>query len=87
MTYRYNEHTGPKEASDYDYSDLRELNYWKKNDPMDKLSNYLIKNKIISNKILKNYANKVNKEISNSIKFAKLSKPPSYKEFIKEYSS
>ena len=54
---------------------------------MDKLSNYLIKNKIISNKILKNYANKVNKEISNSIKFAKLSKPPSYKEFIKEYSS
>ena len=30
LTYRYNEHTGPKEASDYDYSDFRELKYWKK---------------------------------------------------------
>ena len=33
LTYRYNEHTGPKEASNYDYSNLRELNYWK-NDPL-----------------------------------------------------
>ena len=54
---------------------------------MDKLSNYLINKNIISKKILNNYINKVNKKISSSIKFAKLSKPPDYKEFLKEYSS
>ena len=87
MTYRFNEHTGPKKATNYDYSDLRQLNYWKKNDPIDKLKSYLIKQKIITNEILENYINKINREIKSSIKFAKLSKPPSYKNFIKEYKN
>ena len=87
MTYRYNEHTGPKKASKYDYLNLRELNYWKKNDPLNKLANYLINKKIFTHGILKNYENKVKKEISNSIKSAKLSKRPSYIKFIKEYQS
>tara|TARA_Y100000591_G_scaffold329934_1_gene359606 strand:- start:155 stop:1120 length:966 start_codon:yes stop_codon:yes gene_type:complete len=85
LTYRYNEHTGPKKASSYDYSNLKKLNYWKKNDPVDELTNYLINKKIINNKNLKNFIRKVNKEINNSIKFAKLSRPPNYKKFIKEY--
>ena len=47
LTYRYNEHTGPKKASVYDYLNLRELNYWKKNDPLDKLENILINKKLL----------------------------------------
>jgi len=86
-TYRYYEHTGPKQASNYDYSSLKDLNYWKKNDPVDKLKRYLFKNKILNNKILENNIKKVKKEIQSSIKFAKSSKAPNYKKFIKEYQS
>ncbi len=44
-TYRYCEHTGPNDASLYDYGSLKELNYWKKKDPLKQLESYLIKKK------------------------------------------
>ncbi len=85
LTYRHHEHTGPRKASSYDYINLKELEYWKKNDPLIKLQNYLISKKIIKNKNLSNYKKKTENEIKNSIKLAKISKPPSYKKFIKEF--
>ncbi len=83
-TYRYCEHTGPKNASTFDYVSLKDLNFWKKNDPLNKLENYLIKKKLLNENLKDKYLKEVNMKIINAINFAKKSKPPSFKKFLKE---
>ena len=83
-TYRYCEHTGPNNAGVYDYGSLKDLNFWKENDPLKKLELFLIKKKILKKDFKEKYLKEINYKIKNSINFAKKSKPPSYNKFLKD---
>lgn len=83
-TYRFCEHTGHKEAGKFDYGSLKDLNYWKKNDPIKKLEQYLMTKKILNNILKKQYKDNINSKIKKAFRYAKFSKPLNYKKFLKE---
>ena len=83
-TYRYCEHTGPNNATIYDYGSLKELNYWKKKDPLIQLEKFLISKNFLNEKLKIKYVKKINANINQAFKFAKKSKPLNYKKFIRE---
>lgn len=83
-TYRYCEHTGPRNASIFDYGSLKDLNFWKKNDPLKKLEKYLINKSFLKLDLKEKYLKEVDYKITNAVNFAKKSKPPSFKKFLKE---
>ena len=76
-TYRFKEHCGPNDDDDLNYRSKKELNYWKKNDPIEKYKNKLNKNKLLL------IENSVNKEIDSAFSFAEKSKFPKQKEAYK----
>lgn len=83
-TYRFCEHTGPKEAGKFDYGSLNDLNYWKTNDPLKKLEKYLVSKKMLTSIQKKKYTDSINNKIKKAFKYAKSNKPLEYKKFLKE---
>lgn len=78
-TCRYLEHCGPNDDSKLGYRSLKDLNSWKKNDPINFSKKYLLNNKYLSKKKILLIDNKITKEVNrdfNSIKFLKI---PNYK--------
>jgi TPP-dependent pyruvate/acetoin dehydrogenase alpha subunit len=72
FTYRWLEHCGPNYDNDIGYRDLKEFNYWKSKDPLNRLKNEIIS----SNKLNEKKIKKIEKEINNEINkiFLKASK-------------
>ena len=83
-TYRFCEHTGPKEAGRFDYGSLKDLIYWKQNDPLKKLEKYLVTKKMLSSILKKKYTKNINNKIKKAFRYANFSKPLNYKKFLKE---
>ncbi len=83
MTYRFNGHVGPEGDDHYNYRSKKEINLWKRKDPIVNYRNKLLKK--FKNKFI-NFENKtiskLNKEIDDAFKFAERSKfPNEYKKF------
>tara|TARA_B100000686_G_scaffold354338_1_gene464032 strand:- start:2402 stop:3373 length:972 start_codon:yes stop_codon:yes gene_type:complete len=82
-TYRTVEHCGPFDDDHLGYRNVNEINYWKKNCPINTYTKDLIKHKIISKEKIKNFENNFQKKIESSFNYAKKSKFPS-KKFLKK---
>jgi len=67
---------GHEEASGIKYVPKKDINYWKKKDPIDFFERYLIKEKVINNKFRVNFCNELNNEIFPIIEEALNSKQP-----------
>jgi len=78
-TYRYLEHCGPNNDDNLLYRNTLEINKWKSRDQIKKLENFLIKNKVIDNKINKKIKQNIEKKIDTAFNFAEKSKYPSIK--------
>ncbi len=79
-TYRYLEHCGPFDDDSLKYRPKKEIDFWKKNDPLTILEKKY--DKILNKKKINNYKNKISNEINLSFNKAKRSKYP--KSSIKE---
>ncbi len=73
-TYRYLEHCGPYNDDNLNYRPIKEINYWKKNDPVVKL--YKIIKKKNSESELKKIDLKIRNQVNEAFIFAKKSKFP-----------
>jgi TPP-dependent pyruvate/acetoin dehydrogenase alpha subunit len=86
LTYRLRGHVGPFDNINGNHTDIRpteEIKQWKKKDPIKKLRNYLIKEKIFSPKDIERLDLEIEREIRSAHKFAKNSKNPDKSEVIK----
>jgi pyruvate dehydrogenase E1 component alpha subunit len=79
-TYRYLEHCGPAADDHLKYRDIKELNFWKKRDPLDYFRKYLIKNKKFNLRKLNEEDLKIDKIVEHSFKKAEKSSFPSFKD-------
>ena len=77
-TSRKLEHCGPNYDDDLNYRDKNFLNYWKKNDPVEKLEKTLLKKKYLSKKEILSFKSKIKDEIIRSFNYAENSKPPKF---------
>ena len=77
-TSRKLEHCGPNYDDDLNYRKKNFLDYWKKNDPVEKLEKALIKKNYLSKKKNFSFKNKIKNEIIESFKYAENSKPPKF---------
>ena len=75
-TYRHLEHCGPNNDDHLLYRNQAEIKNWKKQCPLLIYKKKLIKNKILTEDVILNYENKIQKEIDKSFKFAETSKYP-----------
>ena len=73
-TYRHLEHCGPNLDDNLNYRPIKEINYWLKNDPLVLLEKKLSLLNFSKKMIIKK--NMVDKEISETFKFARKSKFP-----------
>ena len=80
LTYRKYEHVGPLNDDHLKYRSKKEINYWKKRDPLKKIYQHLIKNKFSRSKLEKINID-INKKIKNAFIFAEKSKFPEPKDF------
>ena len=80
-TYRYIEHCGPSQDDHLKYRKEKELNYWKKQDPLIKIrkffnkkqnDNFDIESKKIKKNIIKTFKDFENKNLNNLPKFKKI---------------
>ncbi len=84
MTYRYLEHCGPNSDTHLKYRSHKELNYWKRKDPIIQLKKKFNKR---DHKKLIEIENKIHKEIKDAFKFAEKSKfPKSSETFMGVYA-
>tara|TARA_B100000965_G_C19581546_1_gene753789 strand:+ start:707 stop:1681 length:975 start_codon:yes stop_codon:yes gene_type:complete len=72
MTYRYKEHCGPNNDDQLNYRSIKEINLWKKKDPLEK---FLTK-KLLSDKTIKKINKLVHKKTKKAFIFAENSKFP-----------
>ena len=77
-TYRYLEHCGPFNDDQLKYRNKKEINFWKKKDPIK-----IIKKKF-NKKLIKNYEKKINREIKNTYMQALKSKNPTLSDSFKK---
>ncbi len=82
-TYRYFEHCGPNEDDHLNYRPTQEVDYWKKRDPLVLTEKYILKNKILNKENISKIKLNINNEINQAFEFAKKSKPPKYKNYLK----
>ena len=73
-TYRYLEHCGPYNDDNLEYRPKKEINFWKKNDPLIVLEKKY--NKILTKKKISFFKQLINDEINLSFSKAKRSKFP-----------
>ena len=71
-TYRYIEHCGPNNDDELNYRPIKEINLWKKKDPLQKL----LKANYLNNKEINLINKKIDKKIKEAFKFAEKSKFP-----------
>ncbi len=83
LTYRWREHCGPFYDDHLGYRDKKEVEAWKKKDPVRHFEGHLLKNKIVSQKELDKIKKDVEEKIKEAFDFAKKSKFPP-KEYLYE---
>ena len=83
QTFRWFEHCGPNLDDHLKYRNKKELLYWKKNDPINILENFLIKKKWINNNSVKIMKNLITKKINSAFRYAKQSPFPKKKDLYK----
>ena len=83
QTYRWFEHCGPNLDDHLKYRDKKELMYWKKNDPIDILQNFLIKKRWININSIKNMKSSITKKIDQAFQYAKRSPFPKKEDLFK----
>ncbi len=83
QTYRWFEHCGPNLDDHLKYRNKKELIYWRKNDPINILENFLIKKKWINNNSVKIMKNLITKKINSAFRYAKQSPFPKKKDLYK----
>ena len=82
-TYRFVEHCGPNNDDILAYRPKREINYWLKNDPLKKLSKFVLKKKYLSRSSLNKLKKKIDSKTELAFKFAKKSPKPKFNEYLK----
>ncbi len=82
-TYRYLEHCGPNVDDHLGYRKIQEINFWKKNDPLIKLEQYLIQNNILSKKKINNLKNDLDLKIQKAFIKAQTDEALTTEEFNK----
>ena len=83
QTYRWFEHCGPNLDDHLKYRNKKELLYWKKNDPIKILKNYLIKKKWIDSNSIKSMKNSIINKVNLAFKYAKKSPFPKKEDLYK----
>ena len=83
QTYRWYEHCGPNLDDHLKYRDKNELLYWKKNDPIKILENFLIKKKWMKNNSIQSMKKSIIKKIDLAFEYAKRSPFPKKKDLYK----
>ena len=83
QTYRWFEHCGPNLDDHLKYRDKKELMYWKKNDPIDILQNFLIKKRWMNINSIKNMKSLITKKIDQAFQYAKRSPFPKKEDLFK----
>jgi pyruvate dehydrogenase E1 component alpha subunit len=79
-TYRFLEHCGPGYDDHLNYRPNKEINFWKKNDPLLLLKKIVLKNNILRADNIKKIENYYNLKVDKIFKFAKNSKFPNLNE-------
>jgi pyruvate dehydrogenase E1 component alpha subunit len=83
QTYRWYEHCGPNIDDHLNYRNKKELLYWKKNDPVNILQDFLIKKKLISTNSISIMKNLILRKIDSAFKYAERSPFPKNKDLFK----
>ena len=83
QTFRWFEHCGPNLDDHLKYRNKKELIYWRKNDPINILENFLIKKKWINNNSVKIMKNSITNRINSAFRYAKQSPFPKKKDLYK----
>ena len=83
QTYRWYEHCGPNIDDHLNYRNKKELLYWKKNDPVNILQDFLIKKKLISTNSISIMKNLILKKIDSAFKYAERSPFPKNEDLYK----
>lgn len=85
LTYRLRGHVGPDDNIQGTHTEIRplsEVEQWKKRDPILRFTNYLIKNKILSQEKINKIIHQINDEINDAHTFARESKRPAAEEVL-----
>lgn len=82
-TYRFVEHCGPNNDDELAYRPKKEIDYWLKNDPLKKLTKFVLKKKYLSISSLNKLKKKIENETELAFKFAKESPKPKFNEYLK----
>ena len=83
QTYRWFEHCGPNLDDHLKYRNEKELMYWKKNDPIIILQNFLIKKQWIKNDLIKDMKNVISNQINLAFQYAERSPFPKKEDLFK----
>ncbi len=71
-TYRHDTHF----VGDLDVRDKDEIDYWMAKDPLKRLEKQMLEEKIIDKEMIKDYRNKIQKEVDEAVDFARKSPVP-----------
>jgi|TARA_B110000971_G_C20008494_1_gene500419 TPP-dependent pyruvate/acetoin dehydrogenase alpha subunit len=82
-TFRYLEHCGPNDDTRMGYRKLKDVEKWKKKDPLIFSKNYLIKNKLYNKKQIDTLDKKINYSIDKDFNFLRGLKKPKFKNISK----
>ena len=83
QTYRWFEHCGPNLDDHLNYRNKKEIMFWKNNDPIEILQNFLIKKGWISHNSILRIKNSITKKINVAFQYAKQSSFPKSKDLLK----
>jgi pyruvate dehydrogenase E1 component alpha subunit len=86
MTYRLRGHVGPDDNIQGTHTDIRpqkEIEEWRRRDPIRKFEIFLIKNRILGKVDLERISKEAKKEVEEAHRFAKASPYPNPKELVK----
>lgn len=75
---------GHFEGDPQNYRDKKEIEEWKKKDPIDRLKKYLLDNNICEDSTLEDITSNINKEIDEAVEFAKSSPYPVAEEALED---
>ena len=79
-TYRWREHCGPNFDNELNYRSIKEFNYWKNRDPLEKIKNRI---KFLGTSQILKIQNLIKTEVSKAFDFAEKSKFPKKSEAYK----
>jgi pyruvate dehydrogenase E1 component alpha subunit len=86
MTYRLRGHVGPDDNIQGTHTDIRpkeELERWRRSDPIEKLSQYLLSKNLVDSQALEAIQKEVDQEVVEAHRFAKNSPIPDGKDLMK----